>query len=125
MKCASKTLLVRTGVLVARTVVVAILLANSPSMTIDSCESLRDLNLPDTTITVAERVAAGAFSLPEPYLGGPLSPGPRGGAHVVAPADLPAFCRVAGVIRPVADSEIGFELWMPLANWNHKFMGAG
>jgi feruloyl esterase len=74
---------------------------------------------------LAERVAEGAFRLPNPYLGGSWSAGPRGGMPIVAPADLPAFCRVAGVIRPVADSEIGFEVWLPLGNWNRKFLGVG
>jgi hypothetical protein len=72
-------------------------------------ESLRGLKLPDMTIVFAAHVAAGAFSPPNPYLGGSWSAGPRGGMPVVTPADLPAFCRVAGVIRPTADSETGFE----------------
>src|SRR6266480_6736526 len=98
---------------------------DSAAIAAQSCEGLQALKLPDTTIVLAERVAAGAFRLPEPYLGGPWSPGPRGGQPVVAPADLPAFCRVEGLIRPATDSEIGFELWLPLANWSLKFMGVG
>ena len=126
MKHRLKTLLLLTGVLAAARVALLSTPGTSlPSSATDSCESLRVLKLPDTTIVLAERVAARAFRLPEPYLGGPWSPGPRGGEPVVAPADLPAFCRVQGVIRPVADSEIGFELWLPLANWNRKFMGVG
>jgi len=97
----------------------------SSSIATDLCENLRALELPDTTIALAERVAAGAFRPPEPYVGLPWTPGPRGAQPVVAAADLPAFCRVVGVIRPVADSEIGFEVWLPLSNWNRKLVGVG
>ena len=37
----------------------------------------------------------------------------------------PAFCRVGGIIRPVTDSEIHFEVWLPAADWNGKFRGTG
>jgi hypothetical protein len=40
-------------------------------------------------------------------------------------AALPAFCRVAGTIKPTSDSDIRFEVWMPAANWNGKFVGVG
>ncbi|MFK4446066.1 feruloyl esterase [Caballeronia udeis] len=37
-----------------------------------------------------------------------------------------SFCRVIGVINPVANSSINFEVWLPLdkANWNSKFVGS-
>jgi len=38
---------------------------------------------------------------------------------------LPAFCRVAGVIRPTTDSAIRFEVWMPESAWNERFLGVG
>ncbi len=76
-----------------------------------TCESLADLKLPNTTITTAQSVAPGAFAPPSG------SPAPY--------KDLPAFCRVAGVIKPASDSEIKFEVWMPSANWNGKFQGIG
>ncbi len=63
-----------------------------------SCASLAALHLADTTIRSAAAVT-----------GGPL----------------PAFCRVVGVIRPTSDSQIGFEAWLPLANWNGKFNAVG
>src|ERR1019366_9272919 len=40
-------------------------------------------------------------------------------------ANLPAFCRVTGVISPATDSNIRFEVWMPSAGWNGKFEGVG
>jgi tannase/feruloyl esterase len=83
----------------------------SPAAT---CESLAALALPDTTITLAKSEPAGTFTPSKPF---PL-PAP--------PLDnLPAFCRVAGEIKPTEDSDIKFEVWMPAANWNGKFMGIG
>jgi len=79
------------------------------------CESVASLALPDTTITAAQMVAAGAFT-PEKPAGLPIRPPYR---------DLPAFCRVAGIVRPAPDSEIKFEVWMPAANWNGKFVAVG
>ena len=76
-----------------------------------SCESLRSLSLPDTTITTATVIAPGAFPAP------PSGPNPF--------ANLPAFCRVAGTIRPTSDSDIRFETWMPLERWNGRFQGIG
>lgn len=73
------------------------------------CERLSKLALPAATITDARSVPAGAFTPPE----GKLLP------------DLPAFCRVAGVIKPSTDSNIQFEVWMPAAGWNGKFQGIG
>lgn len=79
-----------------------------------TCESLASLNLPDTTITLAKAEPAGTFTPPKPM----DLPGP--------PLDnLPTFCRVAGEIKPTKDSDIRFEVWMPVSGWNGKFMGIG
>src|SRR5262247_2719986 len=81
------------------------------SVSAATCEGLAELKLPNTTITTAQSVAAGAFT-------------PTTGS--AAPyKELPAFCRVAGVIKPTSDSEIKFEVWLPSANWNGKFHGIG
>jgi len=74
-----------------------------------TCESLLTLALPGTTLTTAEVRPAGEFTPPG------LKPIPN----------LPAFCRVAGTLKPSADSDIGFEVWLPTANWNGKFQGIG
>src|ERR1039458_1982965 len=74
-----------------------------------TCETLNKLDLPATSITRAESVPAGSFT---PPAGKALS-------------NLPAFCRVAGVIKPSSDSDIQFEVWMPASNWNGKFQGVG
>jgi feruloyl esterase len=73
------------------------------------CESLAKLNLPHTTITVAETVKSGSV---QPPYGGRVS-------------NLPPICRVAGSIRPSSDSDIQFEVWMPVDNWTKKFQGVG
>jgi len=85
-----------------------------------SCESLAKLALPDTTITLAEAVAAGGLKLPVP-----AGPGGIGGAGGNPYAALPAFCRIAGTIKPTPDSDIRFEVWMPATSWNGKFVGVG
>lgn len=74
-----------------------------------NCEGLAGSTLEHTTISVAEPVPAGTFA---PPYGAPLT-------------SLPAFCRVAGVMKPTSDSEIRFEVWLPSAGWNGKFLGVG
>ena len=89
-----------------------------------SCDSLSNLKLPNTTITLAQVVAAGEFTPPPPT--GPVF-GPRG--EPVNWKELPAFCRVAATIHPVADSEIKMEVWLPLSDsassWNNEFEADG
>ncbi len=84
-----------------------------------ACEQLAGLKLAHTEITLAQSIAAGAFEPPEGAgSGGPPAP-PGAYSH------LPPFCRVAGTIRPTADSDIRFEVWMPASSWNGKFVGVG
>lgn len=79
-----------------------------------TCESLATLKLPDTTITSAQQVAAGAFVPP------PGSAVPRALIQ-----GLPAFCRVMATIKPAKDSDIKVEAWLPLTGWNGKYRGQG
>jgi feruloyl esterase len=73
-----------------------------------TCGSLASLELPNnTTVTLVTPVAAGRFTPPD-------------GAAVT----VPAFCRVSGVSRPTADSQIKFEVWLPEA-WNGRFDQGG
>src|SRR5215831_10278422 len=86
------------------------------------CQSLSSLTLPNTTITMAQMVAAGSFIAPA-----------RGGGPGQPLTDLPAFCRVQATLRPTSDSNIKIELWLPAsangeasrAVWNGKFRGTG
>ncbi len=75
----------------------------------DKCQQLSGSSLPYTTITIATSVPAGTFTPP----------------YGDALQKLPAFCRVAGVIKPSSDSYIRFEVWLPTAAWNEKFLGVG
>ncbi len=65
-------------------IVVALLLAfasSAPVLHADSCTAIKDLKLPDTTITLAERVTSG--DLDAPGIDKPFH-------------ELPPFCRVVG-----------------------------
>ncbi len=74
------------------------------------CEDLASLAIQDTTIASAAATPAG-----------PMQGRGRGPA-----VSLPAYCKVAAVTRPVADSEIHFEVWLPAPDvWNGKFEGTG
>ena len=77
-----------------------------------SCESL-------ATLTRAHTSIVSAAIVPE----GPLTAGGRGGA--AAPLVVPARCVVKAVTRPSSDSEIRFELWLPVTGWNGKYQQAG
>jgi feruloyl esterase len=39
--------------------------------------------------------------------------------------DLPSFVRVALTARPVAESNIKIEIWLPEKNWNGRLLGTG
>ena len=73
------------------------------------CDNLSTLNLPNTTITSTRLLPAGTFTPPS---SDPIQ-------------DLPAFCRLEGLITPTPDSNIRFEIWMPSDGWNQKFRGVG
>jgi len=79
------------------------------------CQSLTSLALPHAALTLAQPVAAGQFTPPAPA-------GPGGGAVFKS---LPAFCRVAATLRPVEDSEIKVEVWLPDSGWNGKLEAVG
>src|SRR3954454_5915970 len=64
-----------------------------------SCEELKLLTIPFTSITSAT-----------------LDVGENGRSH----------CRVLLTARPVTDSEIHIEMWLPVpGDWNGKFLGTG
>jgi feruloyl esterase len=79
-----------------------------PALAAD-CASLSSAKLPDTTIKIAQSIPAGKFNPPN---GLPIE-------------KVPAFCRVAGVIRPAKHSKIRFEVWLPASGWNGKLLSAG
>src|SRR5688572_20907234 len=84
------------------------------------CEAMAKLALPNTSITSARW--AEAEPIPAPAAPGAAAAGaPQPG---VAPATLPAHCRVAIVMRPSSDSHIEAEVWLP-TQWNGKFQAVG
>ena len=73
-----------------------------------SCAALVGLNLQDTTVLSATIVPAGSYFPPD----------------ATKAIDTTA-CRVVGSIKPTADSDIRFEVWMPTSGWNGKFLSSG
>src|SRR5215212_3630028 len=65
-----------------------------------SCEALAGLKLTRASVVSAAVVTEG-----------PLTAGRAGGP---APLTVPARCVVKGIARPSSDSEIRFELWLPV-----------
>ena len=77
------------------------------------CASLINAKLSGAELKTVEPIASGAFR-----------PSDQSGAPPAIFHELPAFCRVVGVIRATADSEIGFELWLP-EQWNGRYLQTG
>src|ERR1700722_2477809 len=89
-----------------------------PARTEAECTQLAALRLDHVQI-LSSRVQAAAAIVEGARL--PDMTGTPQGAPV---SGLPAFCRVIGSIHPVPGSDIKFELWMPMVNWNGRFFGA-
>ena len=94
-------------------IVIGVIACAAGSAAAASCDSMAALKLTNVTVTSAKSIAAGAF-IPPP-----------GGGLAASYKDLPEFCRVEGVISPVADSHIEFEVWLPAAGWNNRYLGVG
>ncbi|TLV03353.1 tannase/feruloyl esterase family alpha/beta hydrolase [Dyadobacter luticola] len=75
-----------------------------------NCAELAKATFPNTTITTAECIPAGTFTLP---------------GSTQSFSDLPAFCRVASTLKPTSDSNIRIEVWLPQSGWNGRFLGTG
>ena len=89
---------------------VCLLLGSSSLLFAVDCASLKTLQLADTSITLAETVTSGVLEIADAG---------------VLPRDLPAFCRIAGEVRPTSDSRIRFEVWLPAQGWNGRLLGGG
>jgi feruloyl esterase len=88
--------------------------AESQPASAAACERLaKSLSFPNTTVSLAQAVAAGKF-IP-----------PRGAAAAGGATSLPAFCRVALRLAPSPDSDITSEVWLPMSGWNGKFLQVG
>jgi feruloyl esterase len=92
-----------------------LLLGTSALLFGSGCADLQKLSLAHSTIESAGLVDAGQFAPPQQ--------GPAGaGAQFKT---LPAFCRVAATLRPVMDSEIRIEVWLPANGWNGDLQSVG
>ena len=83
----------------------------------DGCERLAKIELPAASVTMAQTVAAGAFSgPPQVFTGRDISTFYQG---------LPEFCRVAIEAKPTRDSDLKLEVWLLFSGWNGKLQGIG
>jgi len=73
------------------------------------CEDLSKFQLSSGSITLAESVPADRW---------PAGVNSRAASH-------PPFCRVAGTLKPSADSEIRIEVWLPSSGWNGRYQAVG
>src|SRR3984893_5563648 len=96
------------GLLLSLIALVASALA--PGLQAQSCERLLKLASPTVSITFAKTIDTGTFT-------------PDGSASAISL--LPVFCRVVAIIKPTADSDIGTECWLPVADWKGKFLAVG
>jgi feruloyl esterase len=83
-----------------------------------ACEDMASFRIDGGTVTSAEVVSAGGFTMPAGALAPP-------GVAAASFADLPAFCRVRMTLSPSEDSDIKSEVWLPLSGWNGKYAGVG
>jgi hypothetical protein len=81
------------------------------------CSGLRAIRFENTTVVSAQLVDAGKFVSPFTVR--------RAAPEFTAFNTLPAFCRVQAVARPSSDSEINIEVWLPVTDWNHRYLGVG
>lgn len=83
----------------------------SANVSPSNCASLVHFAAPNTEILSASLVEGGSFTPPG-------STAPLTG--------LPTFCRVIARSTPTPDSNIGIEVWMPVADaWNGKYLSTG
>jgi feruloyl esterase len=76
-----------------------------------ACAALTGLRFADgASVVTATAVSAGALRI----------------SDLITVPNLPAFCRVQGISSPTPDSNIRFEVWLPLpAAWNQRFLSTG
>jgi feruloyl esterase len=76
-----------------------------------ACAALTGSRLAEgASVVEATAVAAGALRI----------------SDLLTVPNLPGFCRVQGISRPTADSNIRFEVWLPRrAVWNKRFLSTG
>jgi feruloyl esterase len=81
------------------------------------CEALAELTLPGARITEVTLVPEGVF---EPPGRASLSP-----SRARRTEPLPDHCRLRLLLEPTDDSRINVELWLPVEDWNGRFLAVG
>ena len=89
----------------------------APNLLRADCEQLAGLALQRARIVESTTVAAGVF---EPPGSTTLTP-----SRARRSEPLPEHCRVRLVLEPTDDSAINVELWLPVEDWNGKFLAVG
>ena len=87
-----------------------LVLLSVSSASSQDCAALKNAKIAEGAITHAEVIDAGNFR--HPITGAIYD-------------HLPTFCRVRGELRPSADSDIHFEVWLPEKYWNGRYLGVG
>lgn len=99
---------------------IALLASQSPAEAAQ-CTDLAGRRFGDAVILSADAIPAGqAQSLPELRSAASAQP-----MLTASAARLPAFCRITGAVHPASTSDIRFEVWAPLANWNRRYWATG
>lgn len=80
------------------------------------CRAIAAMALPGAKVMASASVPAGAFTLARPAMLPDFADRLR---------DMPAFCQVKIVAAPSTQSHIGIEVWLPLKDWNGRFLGTG
>jgi feruloyl esterase len=127
-------------------------MAQPAPQAVSACERLATMSLPNTTITLAQVVHAGAFVPPaapsaqggggSSAFAGTLGPVPdvpgrvtantaglglgyNGGRGIPPFNTLPSFCRVTATLKPSPASDIRMEMWLPASAKGSGAAGSG
>src|SRR5207302_8392994 len=88
-------------------IVCTVIFSGVAALAQDACERLSGAKVSNTTITLAQTVAAGTFNGP---------PAPFSAVDSTAMyKSLPAFCRLVAEAKPTSDAEIKLEGRLPAA----------
>lgn len=87
--------------------------AMAASLTTTACENLASFKLENARVASAEVIPEGLFQ------------NPGANQNNQNAESLPAHCRLTLVLTPTSDSLINAELWLPLENWNGRFLAVG
>lgn len=75
----------------------------------ERCPTLAGTTLDATTTISTASLISGSFTPP---------------GSTTALTGVPEVCRVVGVAKPTADSNINFEVWLPTSTWNKKYLSS-